>query len=207
MSHPKPGNIFIITGPSGVGKGTLCHLLLAGDANLQLSVSATSRAMRAGEVDGVNYHFKTRADFEAMIRHDEAETALSSHYLLEWAEYNGNYYGTPRQAVQDSLAQGHDILLEIETQGALQIKNKFPEACLIFIAPPSMEELERRLRSRGTENEVDIENRLRISRHEMSLRPRFDFVVVNDMLETCLKRIQTVIRGRGASGSEPESLC
>lgn len=193
MHSHRLGNIFIITGPSGVGKGTLCQLLLAEDANLCLSISATSRGMRVGEVDGVNYHFKTRSEFEAMIAEDEACADLECHHLLEWAQYNGNYYGTPRQVVQEALAQGQNILLEIETQGALQVKRKFPAARLIFIAPPSMEELERRLRDRGTEAEADIENRLRISRHEMTLRDQFDHVLVNDHLETCLRAVREII--------------
>lgn len=193
MHSHRSGDIFIITGPSGVGKGTLCQLLLAEDSNLRLSISATSRGIRAGEVDGVNYHFKTRPEFEAMISEDEACADLECHHLLEWAEYNGNYYGTPRQVVQEALRQGQNILLEIETQGALQVKRKFPAARLIFIAPPSMEELERRLRDRGTEAEADIENRLRISRHEMTLRDQFDHVLVNDRLETCLRAVREIM--------------
>lgn len=194
MTHsPKPGNIFIITGPSGVGKGTLCQLLLSEDPNLRLSISATSRMPRVGEVNGVNYHFKTPAEFEAMVAHDEAAPDLESHHLLEWAQYNGNYYGTPRQEVQDALSRGKNILLEIETQGALQVKQKFPAACLIFIAPPSMDELERRLRERGTESTTDIENRLRISRHEMTLQARFDHVLVNDNLQNCFQAIRKII--------------
>lgn len=193
MHAQQPGDIFIITGPSGVGKGTLCQRLLAEDPNLRLSVSATSRAPRVGEVNGVNYHFKTLGEFEGMIAHDEAAPDLESHYLLEWARYNGNYYGTPRQEVQAALRQGKNILLEIETQGALQVKQKFPAACLIFIAPPDMAELERRLRERGTESVDDIENRLRISRHEMTLQARFDHVLVNDNLQNCLQAIQKII--------------
>lgn len=187
------GNIYVVTGPSGVGKGTLCNLLLEANPALCLSISATSRGMRVGEQDGVNYHFKTREAFEAMIAHDDAEPNPERHHLLEWAEYNGNYYGTPRAAVETALMQGNHVLLEIETQGALLVKRKFPAARLIFIAPPGMDELERRLRGRGTEQDVDIENRLRIAQQEMELQDRFDHVCVNADLQTCLVELQRLI--------------
>jgi guanylate kinase len=189
-----PGNIFIITGPSGVGKGTLCELLLQENPLLSLSISATSRPMRAGEQDGVNYYFKTRAEFEAMIAHDEAEPDPERHELLEWAQYNGNYYGTPRAGVQASLKSGKHVLLEIEVQGAIMVKQKFPSACLVFIAPPSLDELERRLRGRGTEAEADVENRLAIARQELAMQDRFDHVFINADLPECLERIQTLMR-------------
>jgi guanylate kinase len=187
------GNIYVVTGPSGVGKGTLCALLLEANPALRLSISATSRGMRVGEQDGVNYHFKTKEAFEAMIAHDNAEPNPEKHHLLEWAEYNGNYYGTPRAAVEAALSQGNHVLLEIETQGALQVKRKFPEARLIFIAPPGMEELERRLRGRGTEADADIENRLRIARHEMTLQEQFDHICTNADLQACLLDLREII--------------
>jgi guanylate kinase len=189
------GKIFVITGPSGVGKGTLCEALLRENPRLTLSISATSRPMRAHEQDAVNYHFQTRDAFEAMIAHDRAEPTSTRHHLLEWAEYNGNYYGTPREAVEQALQSGKSVLLEIEVQGALMVKEKFPAACLIFIAPPSMEELERRLRGRGTEEEVSILNRLAISRDELTLSERFDHVVVNADLDVCLNSIRTLMQG------------
>ncbi|WP_303673825.1 guanylate kinase [Vampirovibrio chlorellavorus] len=199
MNQPVPGHIYIITGPSGVGKGTLCKMLLAVEPNLTLSISATSRAMRAGETDGVSYHFKTRDAFEAMIAHDQAQPDAERHHLLEWAEYNGNYYGTPRSVVQEALAAGSSVLLEIETQGALQVKRKFPSAHLIFVAPPSLEALAYRLRTRGTEAEAEIASRLEISRHEMTLQDQFDYVLVNERLETCLDAIREIMAGT-ASG-------
>lgn len=199
MNQPASGHIYIITGPSGVGKGTLCKMLLAVEPNLTLSVSATSRAIRAGEVHGVSYHFKTRAEFEAMIAHDQAQPDAGRHHLLEWAEYNGNYYGTPRSVVQEALGAGNNVLLEIETQGALQVKRKFPSAHLIFVAPPSLEELAHRLRTRGTEAEAEIASRLEISRHEMTLQDQFDYVLVNERLETCLNAIREIM-ARTASG-------
>jgi guanylate kinase len=200
MTLSTPGKIYIITGPSGVGKGTLCQLLLAANNGLRLSISATSRAIRAGETDGISYHFKTRLEFEAMIAHDQAQSSPVRHHLLEWAEYNGNYYGTPRHGVEATLNAGQNVLLEIETQGALQVKRKIETACLIFIAPPSLQELERRLRIRGTEAETDIENRLKIARHEMTLQNQFDYVLVNENLETCVQAIQAIIQPKtGAS--------
>lgn len=180
-----PGRIYVITGPSGVGKGTLCEWMLSRSTAMRLSISATSRPKRPAEVDGVHYFFKTRRAFEAMIEHDRNEPDPAKHELLEWAEYNGNYYGTPRKAVEAALQSGNDVLLEIEVQGALQIKQKFSQACLIFIAPPSEAELERRLRGRGTNDEEDIRERMAIARRELALQEQFDHVVVNDDLNAC----------------------
>jgi guanylate kinase len=189
------GRIFVITGPSGVGKGTLCEWLLTQpSAHLQLSISATSRSKRAHEQEGIHYFFKTSEAFEAMVAHDRAEPDLTRHQLLEWAQYNGNYYGTPRQAVQEALQTGKNVLLEIDVQGALQVKEKFPEACLIFIAPPSEEELERRLRGRGTDSEENIQNRLAISKQELALQEKFDHIVINDRLEDCQQTLLALCR-------------
>jgi len=187
------GHIFVITGPSGVGKGTVCSLLLQNDPNFTLSISATSRAMRPGEVDGVNYLFKTREQFQAMIDHDQSQPDPTRHHLLEWAVYNDNFYGTPRQPVEESLQQGVNVLLEIETQGARLVKSKFPQACQIFIAPPDMAELERRLRGRGTEDEANILNRLRIAEQELEQQAHFDYVVVNTSVEQCMREIRQIV--------------
>jgi guanylate kinase len=187
------GHIFVITGPSGVGKGTVCSLLLQEDPRFTLSVSATSRAMRPGEVHGVNYYFKTRDEFQAMIDHDEQQPDPTCHHLLEWAMYNSHFYGTPRQPVEERLKQGAHVLLEIETQGARLVKAKFPQACQIFIAPPEMNELERRLRGRGTEDEANIQNRLRIAEHELTQQAHFDHVVVNTSVEACLNEIRQIV--------------
>lgn len=187
------GHIFVITGPSGVGKGTVCSLLLQEDPRFTLSVSATSRAMRPGEVHGVNYYFKTRDEFQAMIDHDEQQPDPTRHHLLEWAVYNRNFYGTPRQPVEERLNQGALVLLEIETQGARLVKAKFPQACQIFIAPPDMAELERRLRGRGTEDEANIQNRLRIAEHELTQQAHFDHVVINSSVENCLREIRQIV--------------
>lgn len=188
------GHIFVITGPSGVGKGTVCSLLLQEDTRFTLSISATSRPMRAGEVEGVNYYFKTHDEFQAMIDHDRQQPDPTRHHLLEWAVYNGNFYGTPRQPVEQALAQGINVLLEIETQGAKLVKSKFPQAHQIFIVPPDMDELERRLRGRGTEDETNIQNRLDIARQELLEQAHFDYVVVNTNVEECLLEIRRIVR-------------
>lgn len=185
----SPHLINILTGPSGVGKGTLCKLLLRQCPDLYLSVSATTRPIRPGEQDGVSYHFRTREMFEAMIAHDRDEPDPCRHQLLEWAVYNGHYYGTPREALETCLADGKRVLLEIETQGALQVKAKFPASRLIFIAPPDMETLRLRLLDRGTNTEADILNRLAIAAQELALQAEFDTVLINDSLETCLAQL------------------
>jgi len=179
------GRIFVISGPSGVGKGTLCKKLLLDHDNLVLSISATSRPQRPGEADERDYFFKTREEFEAMIQNGE---------LLEWAEYNGNYYGTPRRAVEAVLSSGSHVLLEIEVQGALQVKKQFPEAVLVFIAPPSLGELEARLRGRGTDGDEVIRERLRISEWELAQQACFDCQIVNDELTTCYESLKALIQ-------------
>jgi guanylate kinase len=196
--HSPPGRIFVITGPSGVGKGTLCKLLLARDPGLLLSVSATSRPPRPGERDGVEYHFYSPEAFAAMTERERQEPDPSRHELLEWAKYNGHYYGTPRRAVQTALDAGRNVILEIETQGALTVKARFPQAFLIFIAPPDLAVLEQRLRGRATDSEESIRNRLAIARQELALQDRFDTVLINDELEGCLTRLQFVIHEKTA---------
>ena len=196
------GQIFVITGPSGVGKGTLCKLLMEREPSLVLSVSATSRPPRAGEQEGVDYHFHTRDAFVAMTEQERLETEPEKHALLEWAQYNGHYYGTPRKAVQAALNEGRNVVLEIETQGALTVKNRFPQAFLIFIAPPDLATLENRLRGRATDSDVDIQNRLHIARQELQLQDRFDVVLINNNLEDCLARLQAIIDEKAGLQSE-----
>lgn len=180
----KKGKIFVISGPSGVGKGTVCTALLEQLAGFALSTSATSRPMRSGETDGIDYHFKSREAFQAMIDGGE---------LIEWAEYNGNLYGTPAFAVREKLEAGQNVLLEIEVQGALIVREKFPDACLIFIEPPSMTALEKRLRNRGTNDEDDIRNRLVIADGEIGRKGEFDYAIINDNLDICVSRVRQVI--------------
>jgi len=179
-----PGQLIVITGPSGVGKGTLVRSLLARHRDLYLSVSATTRSPRGREVDGRDYYFLTRSKFEE---------AIVAGNLLEWAEYAGNYYGTPRMAVEEKIQQGKSVLLEIEVVGAQQIQKTFPDALRLFILPPSMAELERRLRDRGTDSEAAIAKRLQRAEAEIAPSPDFNRSIVNDDLETALQEIEAAI--------------
>ncbi len=174
---PSPAGaarLFVITGPSGVGKGTLVGRLLRRHPDLWLSVSATSRAPRPGEVEGEHYFFLGRREFQQRVE---------SGGFLEWAEFAGNLYGTPRQPVESHLASGRPVLLEIELEGARQVRRSFPSACLVLIKPPSFAELERRIRSRGTDSEDAIQRRLARARQELQAEAEFDAVVVNDDLD------------------------
>lgn len=170
----KRGNIIVLSGPSGVGKGTIVKAVMQRYPNLRYSVSATTRAMRPGEQDGVNYFFVSRAQFEDMIQKGE---------LLEYAQYVGNYYGTPEKSVDESLSRGYDVLLEIDVQGALQIRERRPDAILIFIAAPSREELAKRLAGRGDTPPETMQERLAAAEWEYSLAERYDFIIVNDTVE------------------------
>lgn len=178
------GLLIVLSGPSGVGKGTVCSALRQTAPELTYSVSATTRAPRAGEIEGTNYFFKTRAEFEQMIENDQ---------LLEWAEYVGNYYGTPLDFVQQSIESGKDIILEIEVQGALKVKEKFPDGIFIFLAPPSMQELKLRIQNRGTETAETIQNRLNVAEEEFALIRHYDYAVVNDRIELACERIKSII--------------
>lgn len=178
------GRLIILTGPSGVGKGTILAALLEKRPELYLSVSATTRSPRPGEVDGKNYYFYSRDRFEVAIAQGE---------LLEWAEFAGNYYGTPSQPVRERIAQGDSIILEIELLGARQVAKSFPEALKIFVLPPSFEELESRLRSRGQDAEVAIAQRLTRAREEIAAAPEFDLQIINDDLGVALQQIDRAI--------------
>ncbi len=180
------GQLVVLTGPSGVGKGTLVRALLARHGDLFLSVSATTRAPRPGEVDGREYFFVTQSQFQTMIEQGE---------LLEWAEYAGNYYGTPRTSVESQIASGKKVILEIEVIGASQVRKTFPEALRIFILPPSMEELEQRLRGRGQDADAAIALRLERAKEELAVSHEFDYEVVNDDLETALAKIEKILFG------------
>ena len=180
----RRGMLIVLSGPSGSGKGTIIKSLLQQREDTVLSISVTTRAPRPGEEDGVHYFFRTREDFEELIRRNA---------LLEFAEYNGNYYGTPEEAITGWLNQGKNVLLEIEVQGAEKVMDFRSDLVSIFITIPSMAELERRLRDRGTETEDKIRGRMEVARRELTRAFRYDYVVVNDEVELAVKRINTII--------------
>ena len=178
------GKLFVISGSSGVGKGTLIKEFLNRHSDFKLSVSCTTRKAREGEVHGENYFFLSREEFLSKIENDE---------FLEWAEFSGNIYGTQKAYVQEKLALGKNMILEIDTKGALNVKKIMPEAVLIFIMPPSFEELEARLRGRHTETEEAIQKRLNSTKLEMENSKHFDFQVVNDNIENAVKLLEKIM--------------
>lgn len=180
----RKGLLILISGPSGTGKGTVCDLLRKNHPEISYSISATTRQPRPGEQDGVNYYFYDKEKFRQMI--DAGE-------LLEWAEVYGNYYGTPKQKVLDRLNAGEDILLEIDTQGALNVMKAVPEGLFIFLLPPSLEELANRLKGRGTETEESLQRRLGAAVDEIKLAHNYRYVVVNDKVEAAEKAIAGII--------------
>ncbi len=180
----KKGLLLIISGPSGAGKGTIVKALRREIPTLIVSISATTRQARGGEVDGVDYFFLERDIFNKMI--DEGQ-------LLEWAQVYGNYYGTPRHFVLEALERGNDVILEIDIQGALQVKKKLPEAVLVFIAPPSRTELQQRLFGRKSDSREEIEKRLQCTAGEMKLAAGYDYIVVNDSIRRAIDNIQAII--------------
>ena len=190
MSNNK-GLLIVYTGASGVGKGTIMKELLAKNPNLRLSVSATTRAPREGEVDGREYYFVTRKEFDDLVARDG---------FLEHAEYVGNYYGTPKEPVFRMLDEGLDVILEIEVKGFLQVKKACPDCVTIFIAPPSFEELQARLRGRVTEPEEVISERLKTAEQELQSQSLFDHVVVNDDLDRAVEEVLSIIKDRKNNG-------
>ena len=180
----KKGKTFIICGPSGVGKGTVVARLLEADPTLYFSVSATTRAPRAGEADGVHYHFLTKEKFESWIAAGD---------FLEHAQFVGNLYGTPRLFVDQAMERGQDVLLDIEIQGAEQVRQKRPDAVRIYVAPPSWEELERRLIGRGTEDMEKVRSRLARGKEEFAAAKDFDYFVINDTVEHAVEEIRAIM--------------
>lgn len=181
----RMGILFVLSGPAGVGKGTVRKRLFETDGvNLKYSVSATTRQMRPGEKEGVDYFYKTKEQFEQMIERGE---------LLEYAKYVDNYYGTPKQYVLDQLAQGNDVFLEIEVQGAMQVKRNFPDGVFIFLTPPSLTELKNRIVNRGTEKNDVIRERLNEARKEIEMMREYDYVVVNDDVDEAVKKVKSII--------------
>lgn len=180
----KQGRLILYTGSSGVGKGTLIAELQKRNPNIKLSVSNTTRKPREGEIDGVHYNFVTREQFLDLVKNDG---------YLEYAEYCNNYYGTPKKQVEDLISQGYDVFLEIEVQGGLQIMEKYPDILSIFILPPSMESLERRLRRRGTESEEVIQERLSQAEFEMSFKDKYKFSVVNGDIDKAVNELLEIL--------------
>ena len=185
--NKKRGSLIVISGFSGVGKGTVVKRLVS-DFGYNLSVSATTRSPREGEVDGREYYFMERSEFENLIDYGG---------FIEWTQYVENYYGTPKKYVEKSLEEGKDIILEIEVMGALNVKKQFPDALLIFISAPSISELRNRLAGRGTESEETIIKRLKKATEEAEDMDKYDYVVVNDDLEECINTVDAVIRSYG----------
>ena len=185
MTNKKTGRLFIISAPSGAGKSTVIRHMLSLCGDLFFSVSVTTRPPREGETDGIEYYFKSKESFEKMIERGE---------FFEYAEYAGNYYGTPKISVFEHMDAGEDVILEIEVVGHSQVKSQMPDACSIFIIPPSMEELERRLRSRGTDSDEKILQRLAVAKEEMAETDKYDFVIVNDDIERAAEEILAIIK-------------
>lgn len=184
MNTTRDGLVVVISGPSGTGKGTIYKLLENSNPNVRFSVSATTRQPRKGEVEGISYFFKSTDEFKRMIENDD---------LIEWDLYCDNYYGTPVKYIEDVTAKGYDIILDITVEGAVNIKRKFPDSVLIFLLPPSFDELKRRIAGRGTETEEAIDKRLEAARKEITYIDMFDYAVVNYEAEKAVQDINNIL--------------
>ena len=185
MDNDKKGLLFVISGPSGVGKGTICKKLLERRKELKLSVSVTTRAPRPGEIEGVNYFFRSEEQFQDMIARDE--------FLEYMCVFGKNHYGTPKAYVAEQRAQGNDVILEIDVNGALNVKKRCPDAVMIFIAPPSMETLKKRLVGRGTETEEAVERRFAEAVKELAAAGENDYIIVNESLDKAVKDTESIL--------------
>lgn len=180
----KKGLLIVISGPSGAGKGTVCQEYLKNNPETLLSISMTTRSPRRGEVEGVNYFFRDTETFEGLI---------GEGGFLEYAKVYGNYYGTPKDFVKQNLLSGRDVILEIDIQGALKVKEKFDEGVFIFIVPPTMEELKRRIQGRGTETAEELLRRFKSSYEELNFITRYNYLVINDTVEEAAKKIKSIV--------------
>ena len=198
MKQTTAGLLLVVSGPAGVGKGTVDSALMARHPEIKMSVSATTRAPRPGEIDGTHYFFKSLDEFRTMIERDE---------FLEYMHVFGmNYYGTPKSYVLEQLALGHHVILEIDVQGARKVKQTFPSAVLVFIAPPSMETLKNRLIGRGTETSEAIEIRTQTAYRELEALPEYDYVVVNDSVDAAVDEMESIIRAELCSTAHNKEL-
>ena len=179
-----PGEVVAVVGPSGTGKGTICKKLFEDFENIVFSVSMTTRNPREGEIHGQSYYFTEKSNFEKMISEDG---------FLEYAKVFDNYYGTPKKPVIDQLSKGNDVLLEIDVQGAMQVRDAYPEAVLIFILPPSLKELKNRIINRGSESEESLNKRLGEAMHEITYADKYDYAVINDDLDEAVKQVESII--------------
>ena len=198
MNQSREGLLLVVSGPAGVGKGTLDKALLERHQDMKLSVSATTRAPRPGEIDGVHYFFKTEEEFKTMIERNE---------FLEYMHvFQTNYYGTPRSFVEEQLSRGIDVILEIDVQGAMKVKKAFPNAVMIFIAPPSMAELKSRLIGRNTETLEQIEKRFATAEKEIAMLPEYEYVVTNDVVGMAVNRMEAIITAEKCKVSRSNAL-
>jgi guanylate kinase len=184
INTPRKGLLYVISGPSGVGKGTIVKAIRAKNPNIKVSVSVTTRQPRAGEVEGESYYFKTVEQFQTMVEQGE---------LLEWAQFVNTYYGTPQMFVEEHLIKGHDVILEIDVKGAIQVKERMPNGVYIFIMPPTMAELESRLVKRQTEALDAMRQRLEVAMDEFNYLPLYDYQVVNDDLEQAILKVESIM--------------
>ncbi len=178
------GLLLVVSGPSGAGKGTICKALAQANKDVYLSISATTRSPRCGEVEGESYYFKSEEEFKKMIENDE---------LLEWAAFCNHYYGTPKESVYKMLNEDKNVILEIDVQGALKVKKKYPDGVFVFILPPSMEELRNRIINRGTESQEVINARLNTARLEFTHINNYNYIIVNDTVENAVRNLEAII--------------
>ncbi len=197
MKMKTKGVLLVISGPAGVGKGTVCKEFMSRNQTAFLSVSMTTRAPREGEAEGINYFFRSKEEFIKLVAEDK---------FLEHAEFCDNYYGTPKEAVEKQLEAGNDVILEIEVQGALQVKEKFPEAVLIFVLPPSYSELRDRLVGRGTETPEVVEKRLTRAKEEFGFIGKYDYILMNDTVEEAVARLESIVCAEKLSTSRNKTL-
>lgn len=180
----REGLLVVVSGPSGTGKGTVLHSLRQKNSNIRFSISATTRKPREGEIEGQNYFFKNVNDFKTMIDHDE---------LVEWVKYCDNYYGTPKKYIEDCIKSGYDVILEIEVEGAIRIKEKHPDSVSVFILPPSFDELRKRIEGRGTESEDIIQKRLKRAKAEVAFVDKYDYTIINDCVESAVEKMDDIL--------------